>query len=83
MDQELSNIKKTVDENNKMLRKLLVYQRYVVWVNILKWLIIIGVSLGLYYIIQPYIEQLMSFYFNAQSIVNPTNSILDIISKNI
>ncbi len=49
-------------ENNKLLNKLVWYQKWARWLNIIKWIIVIGTTLGALYYIQPLIEDLFSTY---------------------
>ena len=52
-------------ENNKLLRKLRSSQR---WSNITRtmyWLLLIGISIGAFYFVQPYIDQIKSVYLQA------------------
>lgn len=63
MDQEirekLSQTYKLAEENNRLLHKL---NRALVWARVwgfLKWIIIIGSTVGVYYYFQPQIEALM------------------------
>lgn len=49
-------------ENNKLLNKLVWYQKWARWLNIIKWVIVIGTTLGALYYIQPLIEDLFSTY---------------------
>jgi len=49
-------------DNNKMLRSM---KRSMLWgrvMNILYWLIIIGISVGAFYFIQPYFNKILSLY---------------------
>ena len=49
-------------ENHRLLKKMhraLWWQRLVFWI---KWLIVVLVSLGAYYFIQPWIDQLIQLY---------------------
>lgn len=51
-----------VEENNQLIRKM---RRAALWGrlwHILYWVIIIGASLGAYYFIQPYVEQVQGVY---------------------
>lgn len=51
-----------VEENNKLLRKM---HRAALWGRIFHffyWAAIIGLSVGAYYFIQPYVEQVQSIY---------------------
>jgi len=49
---------KLVQESNTELHKMRRAQKIKTFLNVLYWLIIIGVSIGAYYYIQPYIESL-------------------------
>ena len=51
-----------VEENNSLLRKM---HRSALWGRIfhfLYWVVIIGLSVGAYYFIQPYVEQIQGVY---------------------
>ncbi|MEA3399479.1 MAG: hypothetical protein U9R00_03155 [Patescibacteria group bacterium] len=53
---------KLAKENNHLLKKL---NRAHLWsraFSAIKWLVIIGISLGAYYYIQPFLENLLSIY---------------------
>ena len=66
------------EENNRMLRHI---RRSAFWAGITRtvyWLILIGISVGTYYYVQPYVEQLIATYHatqeattKIQGIVNP------------
>jgi len=45
-------------ENNAILRKMRSLQRTANWLRICYWAVIISLSLGAYYFLQPYIEAL-------------------------
>lgn len=49
-------------ENNEMLRKLLRAQRWSTFFSALRWIIIIGATVGAYYYLQPYLDQLLDLY---------------------
>ncbi len=49
-------------ENNEMLRKIRTSARISSLFRLFYWLIILGLSFGSYYVIQPYIEQLGQIY---------------------
>jgi hypothetical protein len=57
-------------ENNKILHSLRRSMRLARIMSILYWALIIGSAVGAYYFIQPYIDQLMGVYGNAQSNLN-------------
>ncbi len=53
-------------ENNTLLKRIRGSQKRAAMMRMLYWILIIGMTLGAYYYIQPYIEQLMSVYSGAQ-----------------
>lgn len=60
--QLLIQTSRLVEENNKMLRKM---HRAALWGRIwhlLYWVIIIGISVGAYLYLQPYVEKLQGIY---------------------
>jgi hypothetical protein len=66
MDPESKNLLEETfeleQENNKMLRSM---KRTMLWsriMTIVYWLIIIGISVGAFYFLQPYFNRLMSVY---------------------
>lgn len=62
---EHAHVKETADlvrENNKMLHKLLRAQRLSQLSSLLRWLIIVAISLGVFYYLKPYVEQLTLMY---------------------
>ena len=62
------------EENNKLLRKM---HRAALWGRIfhfLYWSIIIGLSIGAYYFIQPYVDQVKGVYTGVQSDVSNVKS---------
>jgi len=71
-NQLLRDILEKTEENNKLLKKI---HRANMWgraFRIFYWLIIIGVTLGAYYFIQPYIESLLGAY---QSLISGVETI--------
>jgi hypothetical protein len=65
----LDVIKNEVEDNSKILRKLLRAERMRRWMSIIYWLVIIGLGLGAYYFIQPYIDSLKSVYTDVSDTV--------------
>ena len=49
-------------ENNKLLKKLVFSQRLGNFLGIIKWVIIIGSALGIYYYLAPTFESLLQTY---------------------
>lgn len=48
-------------ENNQMLRGLRRLQRLTFFFRILYWVILVGVAVGAFYFLQPYVAQIKSF----------------------
>ena len=59
---QIEQITKLSEENNKLLHKLVRAQNWATFWSILRWLIIIALSLGSYYYLQPYLDLLMKSY---------------------
>ncbi|MFA6177400.1 MAG: hypothetical protein WC694_00690 [Candidatus Paceibacterota bacterium] len=69
------------EENNKMLHSVVRSMRISRIMSIMYWLLIIGSALGAYYLIQPYVDQLMGIYGGAKSGLDNFGSILDNFSN--
>ena len=61
MESENKEILDLLRENNKMLHKVRGVQKRQAIFSILKWIIIIGIFVGSYYIAQPFIGQMQKF----------------------
>lgn len=61
---ELEEIKNLAAENNRILRKLLGYQRRRFFWFVLQWVVIIGITLGSFYYLEPYLTPLIEIYQN-------------------
>jgi hypothetical protein len=48
-------------ENNKMLHRIRRSQKFADFMRFMYWLVIIGISIGAFYFVQPYIEQMQNF----------------------
>jgi hypothetical protein len=72
----LNRIAKTVDENNIMLHKIRSSMRWAsVW-RWIYWIVIIGVSVGAFYYIQPYLDTLVNKYTGAQNGVSSFQNLM-------
>jgi hypothetical protein len=49
-------------ENNKMLLKIRSVQKWDIFWSLLKWFIIIGIALGSFYYLEPYVNKIITFY---------------------
>ncbi len=66
MDQEYIEIKELVEENHKILKGLQTRARLSTTVNAIKWIVIIGITLGVYTFIQPFFAQILDTYTSIQ-----------------
>ncbi len=62
------------EENNDILRSIQRSIRLSRFMSVLYWLVIIGVSVGAWYFIQPYLSQVESVYNKAQGQLNSVSS---------
>ncbi|HPS21333.1 MAG TPA: hypothetical protein PLO44_00810 [Candidatus Paceibacterota bacterium] len=62
--QLIENTYNLVKENNQMLHKIRRSQRIANFTRFLYWLIIIGITVGAFYFVQPYIDQLQGLMGN-------------------
>lgn len=53
---------KLTEENNKLLHKMWRATRLAGFVRVFYWILVIGVSIGSFYYLQPYIDQLLKVY---------------------
>ncbi len=64
-------------ENNRMLNKLRSAQRFSSAMRAIYWLILIGISVGAFYYIQPYFDQVKSLYSEAGTNYNQLKDLKD------
>ncbi|MEY2664703.1 MAG: hypothetical protein RIT04_511 [Candidatus Parcubacteria bacterium] len=62
----LERTAKLAEDNNTILRSIRRSNRVSMIMRIVYWVVIIGVSYGAYVIVQPYIDQALSLYTEAQ-----------------
>jgi hypothetical protein len=67
------------EENNAILRGIQRSMRISRAITIVYWLIIIGTSLGAYYFLQPYMEQIWGVYNGAKSNLGQIGTVMDMI----
>lgn len=77
MDQELRDLLeknlKISEDNNEILRKLYRSQKWSQFMSLMYWVLIIGVTFGVYYYLQPYIETLLGTYTSLVSGIDTIN----------
>lgn len=78
MDNELRelllNNLEIAKNNEVMLQKVLRYHRIGVFINVAKWVIIIGSAIGAFYFLQPFLDTLYGTY---QTLINSTTSVIE------
>ena len=62
MESELKEIRTLVEDNNKILHSMQRRARFAAVMHFIYWLIIIGGSIGAFYLIQPYVKQVSGMY---------------------
>ena len=62
-------------KNNKILRGMQRKQTFSSVISIVKWVIIIGITLWSYYLIQPFLEQTMALYGQVQETSQSINEL--------
>ena len=70
-----------VEENNKLLRKM---HRAAIWGRVwhfLYWTVIIGLSVGAYYFVEPYLKQLQGVYGGVQTDLQSVSKLLNGLKK--
>lgn len=70
LKKEVAEIKELMTENNRMMRLVYRQARFSTVFSIVKWVIIIGVSVGSLYFIQPYLENLTNAYSTVNNFGN-------------
>ena len=58
------------EENNQILRSIQRSMRLARFMSLVYWIFIIGSAVGAYYLIQPYLNQLIGVYSGAGDILN-------------
>jgi hypothetical protein len=62
MDPDYKRLLELSEENNKMLHKLMGDLRWRKFWAIVRWSLIIGSTIGLYYWLQPFLDQILNAY---------------------
>ncbi len=77
----LQKIAQQVEENNEMLHSIRRAQKWATVWRAIYWIVIIGSAVGAYWIIQPYIDQLLGAYSSAQSNLDTVKGLLNSYSQ--
>jgi len=79
----LEEILKLTKENNKILKKQLSAMRWSRAFKVVYWIIIVGIALGSYYYIQPYIDGILNTYQSIGAGMQNINKTLDSVNSGI
>ena len=60
-------------ENNKLLNEIVWYQKWSRWLGAIKWIVVIGASLGALYYLQPMLDNLWGTYTELLDTVSSTS----------
>jgi hypothetical protein len=71
------------EDNNKILHSMRRSMRIAHFMSILYWLFIIGISVGAFYFMQPYINKVMDLYNSVSGMQQQLNSGLNSSSNSI
>ena len=66
--EDLARMEELIEENHRMTKSLLNSYRLSSAISIIKWIIIIGFTLGAFYYIQPYLENILKLYGSINSL---------------
>ncbi len=76
LEQKIQNIQQIVEENNKMLHKVRGVQKRQAFWGVLKVLFFIGIALGAFYFLEPYIANISKFLSDTGTTLNSIKNIL-------
>ena len=86
MKQKIDELFELTKENNKILRKMRSSQKWASITRLFYWLVIIGISIGAYYYVEPYLKQVLSLYSQSKAtldkVQNLGNSLPDVSNIN-
>ncbi|MBI2097639.1 MAG: hypothetical protein HYT46_01755 [Candidatus Vogelbacteria bacterium] len=71
----LQKILEKVEENNQMLHRLQRARRWASFFSAFKWLVVIASAAGLYYYLQPYLDQWLASWPQIKAMWEGLNSI--------
>lgn len=78
LDERLTKIEKRLEENHALLVRIRRVQRNAHLFRLIYWLVIIGLGLGAFYYIEPYLRQITQIYTGFQEGQQSLNAIQDV-----
>lgn len=80
--QQIRKLTELVEENNKILRNMQSKARWATFFSIMKWLVFIGFAVGSYFVIQPYLDEVLKLYSKIEGNQSQLQNVSDYL-KNI
>jgi len=77
----LDKVLSLTEENNKLLKKMRRSQQIASFMRVLYWIIILGVTFGAFYLLQPYVEQVVNMYNSVSNTSQKINGTLDSVTN--
>lgn len=77
----LNRLMALTEENNAMLHKIRRATRLALFGRILYWFVVIGLSIGAFYYLQPYIDRILSVYTGFNNNVNSFQGFMSSFGK--
>ncbi len=78
MEPDLEELLEIEKENNKLLKKLWRNVRVGRLMKLLYWIVILAITLGAYYYVQPYIDKFIEAYTNIKGATQNLNNLSDV-----
>jgi hypothetical protein len=66
----LEKVYELAEENNEMLRKVRAVQKRAFFFQIVRWVFIIGIAIGAFYFLQPYVDNFQYFLENTSDTID-------------
>lgn len=71
----LEKVYELAEENNEMLRKVRTVQKRQYLFQIIRWTLIIGISIGAFYFLQPYVDNFQYFLEDTSDTIDKIKSL--------
>ena len=68
-------------ENNRILKGIRSTNRWSIFFKVFYWTIIIGIAVGAFYYIQPYVNNILKTYENVQNDLTNVKSVVNTVSN--
>ncbi len=81
LKKEIAELRVLLEENTRMTRAVYRQARFSTLFSVLKWVIIIGISIGSLYFIQPYLEGITSAYSTVNEFGNSASHDESIVNQ--